>query len=156
MVYHYPPSPSSTRSREESPEPPAPPLNARIAALQRELLAVEAAAKAEALSSPSVDHSGMLASLSQVRKRLEGVTLSQKNDRPRPVAPDVQNGSRSFDKKTAEAVGSQPITAEQSERRTLAEIDNRLNILENLVGATSTALDEVSTPDSVTTFLMPS
>ncbi|KAF8972943.1 Dynamitin-domain-containing protein [Flammula alnicola] len=156
--YEYPASPSSPSSpADPSGVSRSIPLSHRLRALQTELLALESE-----LADPSnpliqrdreeenVDPGELIRGLVDVRARLDKIKKGNEG-RARLVgavleadAPLKQEGNKKEVDENIGIVASDAKSPPKSEVQTMVDIDRRVGELENLVGSSSTTLDETS------------
>lgn len=150
--YEYPPSPGSP-ALDPSGITRAVPLSHRLRALQIELTALE-----NELADPSnpliqkereednVDPGELIRGLVDVRTRLDRIKKG-KEGRAKLVGAVLESGVTSKIGKmeeTSPIVEAEETVPHKSEMQTMVDIDRRMGELENLVGSSSTSLDESS------------
>ena len=152
--YAYPPSPTSPSSpTDQLGAPRALPLSQRLRALQTELAALE-----NELADPSnpliqkereeenVDPGELIRGLVDVRTRLDKIKKG-KEGRARLVNVVLESDGPSKSTEsipTSKSQGSSPADPAKSETQTMVDLDHRVGDLENVVGSSSTTLDEVN------------
>lgn len=156
--YEYPPSPTlGSPALDPLGITRAVPLSHRLRALQIELTALE-----NELADPSnpliqkereeenVDPGELIRGLVDVRTRLDRIKKG-KEGRAKLVGAVLESGVTSKIGKMEESSvvnNNEEALPHKSEMQTMVDIDRRMGELENLVGSSSTSLDEVSLPFS--------